>query len=97
MWPWPRAWTRIGEEILQIHAARLEPSGNARPGEIVRSESDLAIGTGEGLLIVEKGQLPGGKSLSGSELARNPGLRADQRCEPPQPPDVPLIQQIEPN
>jgi methionyl-tRNA formyltransferase len=95
MWPWPRAWTSVGGQILQIHAARLEKIGKAKPGEIVRSESGLAIGTGDGLLVVEKGQLPGGKPLNGSELARNPGLLPGQLCKPPQPPDVPLIQKLE--
>lgn len=78
MWSWPRAWTTTAQgNAFQIHQARAVASDESSfrvksPGIIVDAGGALAIGTGDGLLIVERGQLPGGKPLPGTILAQRP-------------------------
>jgi methionyl-tRNA formyltransferase len=73
MWGWPRAWTTTATgESLQIHAASWQPqpvAERATPGTILSLVGQLAVQTGDGILIVERGQLPGGKPLAGQLLA----------------------------
>jgi methionyl-tRNA formyltransferase len=67
---WPVAHTLLGGQNLRIWQARVLPeTSTARPGTIVRADRDgLAVATGQGQLLLESLQLPGGKALSVAEL-----------------------------
>jgi len=76
MWPWPRAWTSLPDgRALQVHAANLDPAaGPALPGTVVTDVTGFRVACGEGWLRVDVAQLPGGKPLSGAQLARGAGI-----------------------
>jgi methionyl-tRNA formyltransferase len=95
MWPWPRAWTRSGGLVLQIHQAHIAERGHLPAGALGIIEKSIAIGTGTRPLIVEVGQLPGGRPLSGQELAVSQRLQRNLVFEPKSAPAVPLIRPAE--
>ena len=79
MWSWPRAWTTLPDgSTLQIHRGSLDESGeSARPGQVIIDSDGLRICCGNGWFRLEIGQLPGGKPLSGQQLAFRPALTND--------------------
>jgi methionyl-tRNA formyltransferase len=67
MWDWPRAWTTLLGEPIQIHRAIVEPSqSNSAPGKIESIDGYPAVATGDGQLLLEIAQSAGGKPLPGS-------------------------------
>lgn len=80
MWSWPRAWTSLPHgESLQIHKASVvaTTSDQINPGTIRMALGQLVVTCGEGALLIEIGQLPGGKPLAGHILARRPELNPE--------------------
>lgn len=76
--PWPSAYTEIQGETIKVWEARPK-EGIAQPGELVSVDSDaLIVGCGAGLLALEKVQRPGGKVISGRDLANGLRLEAGQ-------------------
>jgi methionyl-tRNA formyltransferase len=73
MWSWPRAWTTMPSgDLLQIHAASIasdEVSTRDEPGTLRASRAGVHVQCGDGALVVDLGQLPGGKPLTGPQLA----------------------------
>ncbi|MBA2469121.1 MAG: methionyl-tRNA formyltransferase [Chloroflexia bacterium] len=71
MWSWPRAWTTLPDgSPFQIHQARADvESGPAVPGTMAVYDKALVVRCGDGWIRVERGQLAGGKPLTGSQLA----------------------------
>ena len=65
MTPWPGAHTLWRGERLRILQARplADQSANLLPGSITVLEEGLAVGTGEGLLLLEMVQPPGKKPM----------------------------------
>ncbi len=62
--PWPCAFTRIGGRVVRILRARAV-EGRGEPGRIEKaSGSVLAVGTGDGLLIIEELQPEGKKTMT---------------------------------
>jgi methionyl-tRNA formyltransferase len=95
MWPWPRAWSTTGATTLQIHAARGETESNpANYGEVVERHGELAVGTGAGLLIIERGQVAGGKAMTGTELLRGRHIAVGSEFGEAPALDLPLIQPV---
>jgi methionyl-tRNA formyltransferase len=101
MWPWPRAWTTLPSgEPFQIHAASIEPSdpnSNDDPGTMRTMRGNLLIQCGGGTLMIQRGQLPGGKPLTGSQLATRSDFRETLQLglgEPPATPG-PLIVEVD--
>ncbi len=94
MWPWPRAWTTVGDAVLQIHTATtaIEAAGTA-PGSVLSSEQGLAVACGEGALRLSTVQAAGGRPMTGEALLVGrrvrPGDRLGIAGAPPPPP--PLI------
>lgn len=77
--PWPGATTRYGDRDLRIWRAHSEP-GAAEPGVVVRADrSGIAIGTGEGLLVVTELQMPGGRRLAAEEAVIGRLVKAGDR------------------
>lgn len=71
MWSWPRAWTTLPNgSAFQIHLARTDDkAGPAVPGTASINDEALRVRCSDGWIRVERGQLAGGKSLMGSQLA----------------------------
>lgn len=71
--PWPTAHTKIAGESIKVWQAT-PVAGKSGVGELVQVTDDaLVLGCGDGLLALEKVQRPGGKIISGRDLAN--GLR----------------------
>ena len=67
--PWPGAFTTWRGQNLKIGAARVV-EGQAEPGRVIAWEKKAAVGTGAGLLLIEKAQLPGKKMLDIADFLR---------------------------
>lgn len=65
--PWPVAEVQLDGERLRIHAARAG-SGSLSPGAWRAQDGLLAIGCGEGVLLVERLQREGGKVVSARDF-----------------------------
>jgi methionyl-tRNA formyltransferase len=73
MWPWPRAWTTLDGQILQVHRASVASDAVERgePGRVLVSKRRLIVATGDGaleLLVVEpagRRAMPAGAFLNG--------------------------------
>lgn len=70
MWPWPRAWTTLPDgAAFQIHVANVgDDQDDAAPGSLRSDRSGLRVRCGDGWIRVERGQLAGGKPLTGAQL-----------------------------
>ncbi len=104
MWSWPRAWTTTDRgDALQIHQATATTDNETAasppriPGTIVNANGGLAVATGDGLLVIERGQLPGGKPLPGQVLAQRPELQPGQELGNEGRPEhlIPLVEPVE--
>lgn len=62
--PWPGAWFQWHGAPLKVHKAHVE-QGQAEAGKRLIEQNQPAVGTGSGLLILDKVQPPGKKSMSG--------------------------------
>nr|MBC7244838.1 methionyl-tRNA formyltransferase [Chloroflexota bacterium] len=71
-YPWPGAFTFWGERELKVLRARpcLAPYPERIPGKVIRVNSEIAVVTGEGLLVLEEVQLAGKRPLTGPEFVR---------------------------
>lgn len=72
MYPWPCAFTSIGEDIVKIHKAIvLNPNGKlGKAGEVIDSDGKLVIACGEGCIEVVELQMPGGKKMNTADYLR---------------------------
>lgn len=62
--PWPVSYLQLGTQQLKIWQARVE-AGTAQPGQVVRvDKKGIAIGTSDGLLVIEQLQPPGKKAMA---------------------------------
>lgn len=70
--PWPVAWTALdGQPVRVWRAHAIEQDAVAAPGTLLRSEPEgLAVACGQGILVLEEVQLPGGRPLPVAELLR---------------------------
>ena len=94
MWPWPRAWTTLEGQLVQVHRASVgDFSTNHRPGTVVAIGDAIAVQTGEGVLLVDVIQLAGGKPLAGGVAAKSGRLPVgtvlgESGAPEPQPPFI---------
>lgn len=69
--PWPSAYTSLNGKTLKIWDADvIESDEKQNPGQIIDTVDGLAIGTGEGILIVRELQLEGKKRMDASSFLR---------------------------
>ncbi|HIC90149.1 MAG TPA: methionyl-tRNA formyltransferase [Anaerolineae bacterium] len=71
--PWPTARTVWNGRLLRILQARpleVEPSVDISPGQVMLSDGKAVVGTGDGLLQLEKVQLAGKKALPIEDFIR---------------------------
>lgn len=67
--PWPGAFTKIGTQTLKVFSASIvDLSG--KPGEILQSDNELVIATGERALSLGEVQLEGKRRMSAAEFLR---------------------------
>ncbi|HEU0113319.1 MAG TPA: methionyl-tRNA formyltransferase [Thermomicrobiales bacterium] len=78
MWPWPRAWTTLGDEPLQIHAAAVvaadADAAALAPGAMIVRDGQLLAATGDGWLRLDLLQPAGGRPMRGAAFAAGHGL-----------------------
>lgn len=94
MWPWPRAWSRTGDTIIQIHAA--SPTNirlDAAPGTIVINDRVL-VACGEGSIALERVQFPGKAAVDAGSARRGGQLVDGSSFEPFDADREPLIAPI---
>lgn len=73
--PWPGAYLVFSEENIKIWEAAPE-KGFARPGRIIAVREDgIAVGTGNGLLVLREVQAPGKKRMAAADFARGRRLK----------------------
>jgi methionyl-tRNA formyltransferase len=79
--PWPGAYTWAGGKILKIHRATTRSDAEAAAPGMIRSASgaELAVATGDGILVALEVQLEGRKRLSVREFLSGGGLRGVSR------------------
>jgi methionyl-tRNA formyltransferase len=62
--PWPVSYLQLATQQLKIWQARVE-TGSAQPGQVVRvDKKGIAVGTADGLLVIEQLQPPGKKAMT---------------------------------
>ncbi len=76
--PWPGAFTTLRGEPFKIGRARAAP-GEAPPGAFVVVEGKPAIGTGEGILLLEEVQAAGRNRVDGAAWMRGAHPREGER------------------
>lgn len=99
MWDWPRGWTTLKGEPIQIHRAKVDPSpATSTPGTMESEQGVPIVSTGAGRLILEIVQSAGGKPLSGDVWLRQTTAIGDVLGTQggPEPPAVPLIRRVLP-
>lgn len=79
--PWPVAQTGLGDAMLRIWRARALPdAADEVPGTVVVADRDgIEVATGEGRLRLLEVQMPGGRRISGADLANSGRLPAGSR------------------
>ncbi len=97
MWPWPRAWTTLGDDTLQVHRATLLPHCEGGvPGAIGIADGIPAVVCGQGCLRLDLVQFPGGRAVAGAEAVRGRRLREGTRLgEASSPAPPPLIIKVD--
>jgi methionyl-tRNA formyltransferase len=68
--PWPGTFSYWDGKRVLIHQATSIPVTSPGPGVFIEYEGKPAIGTGEGILVLNNLQLAGKKSASGEEFLR---------------------------
>ena len=80
--PWPGAFSELnGRKLKVFSAAIVDPSTSLRtglrgkPGEILRKEKELVIGTSDRALSLTEVQLEGKRRMSAAEFLRGQQIR----------------------
>ena len=68
--PWPVAFTTLDDKNMRIWSATmLDKNSDKKPGTVLSCNKDgLDVATGQGVLHIEKLQMPGGRAMSASEF-----------------------------
>jgi methionyl-tRNA formyltransferase len=98
MWPWPRAWTTISGQPLQVHVAHIESGRPAEaPGTVVQHSGHCAVACESGYLVLDTVQPAGARPTPGTALFAGRRVAAGDRLglvgAPPAPP--PLIEGLD--
>src|SRR5215475_5552028 len=70
--PWPGAFLKVDSQHLKIFSASVVDL-NGQPGEILRSDKDLIVATGERALSLVEVQLEGKRRMTAAEFLRGHG------------------------
>ena len=97
MWDWPRAWTSLHGEPVQIHRASVGASSIAAPpGTVAEVDGLPAVATGHGRLVIEMAQSAGSRPLPGGawlQQSRSLGERLGAE-QVPEPAELPFIRPV---
>ena len=67
MWPWPRAFTTVNGQVVQVQRSCVVGGlTEGMPGELAVIDGEVIVSCGEGLLQLETVQPAGGKAMSGT-------------------------------
>jgi len=71
-YPWPGAFARWEEKEVKVLRVRPQPvpTGGQTPGQVILFDGEVAVVTGEGLLMLEELQLAGKRPLPAREFVR---------------------------
>jgi len=67
--PWPGTYTTWDGKQLKIHKVDIM-TGQDQPGRVVAQDSQIAVGTGQGLLVLRELQLEGKKRVTIDDFVR---------------------------
>src|SRR3989442_9050816 len=81
--PWPGALTLTPKGRLTIWRARVVEAPPGPPGALVTHGAELAVATGDGVLLPEEVQPESRRALSWREFLRGARLRAGERLSGP--------------
>ena len=98
MWPWPRAWTIRNDIPLQIQKASvaLPADESNEPGSVRIIGAKPAINCGDGqALVIEQGQLAGGKPMSGASLLNGRAITSGDVFLSADAQDPPFIRRVD--
>jgi methionyl-tRNA formyltransferase len=98
MWPWPRAWTTVDGQPLQVHAAHVESGQPVDvPGTVVQYAGQCAVACVSSYLVLDIVQPAGARAMPGDALLAGRRVAAGDRLGltggPPSPP--PLIEWLD--
>jgi methionyl-tRNA formyltransferase len=91
MWPWPRAWTRLGDATVQIHTAAVQEGNELDPETIAVTREGVVVGTGRGLLSLQSVQFPGKNPLDARALINSGRFKSGDRFSLDLPPRPPIV------
>jgi methionyl-tRNA formyltransferase len=83
MWPWPRAWARSGDQVIQIHAAVSETAtiDVQQPGVVRLDRGDVYVACGSGAIKLVTVQLPGKPAVAARSAVAGGQLTDGLRLE----------------
>ena len=67
--PWPVAFMKVDGQNLKVFSASIVDL-NGQPGEVLRSDKELIVATGEGALSLDEVQLEGKRRMTAGEFLR---------------------------
>ncbi|MFC3152670.1 methionyl-tRNA formyltransferase [Litoribrevibacter euphylliae] len=82
LFPWPSAYTFMDEQNIRIHQASVaqQKSGEAAGTVIQSDKSGIFVASGDGVVCLEKLQLPGKKAMTAEQILNgNKNLFANQK------------------
>lgn len=70
LFPWPSAYTFMDEQNIRIHQASVSDQTCSAPaGHVISSDKDgILVATGDGVICLEKLQLPGKKAMTAEQI-----------------------------
>lgn len=91
MWAWPRAWARLGETTIQIHATSVIETNELEIGTVEVTTGRVLVGAGDGALSVEAVQFPGRNPMDGRALANSGRIKTGDQFALDLPARVPIV------
>jgi methionyl-tRNA formyltransferase len=97
MWPWPRAWTTLDGEPLQIHAAavRAITQPEEAVGTLIELDGLPVVACAEGSLALERVQPAGGRPMDGRAFLAGRRYALSQRLGATSAPAQPVVPPID--
>jgi len=98
MWDWPRGWTTLRGEPIQVHRAMSDDTTvDAPPGTVIVRDGAPLVATGKGHLIIEIAQSAGNRPLAGGAWLLQSGASGEilGTSGAPDSPMLPMIRRVD--